>query len=83
MISILDYGDAKGGEGHLGADAALVRAFLDALRRGDPSLILTSSRRCTGKDRPGSAGPVDPAMEAHAAQPAHHRSHQGDHEDGQ
>ena len=39
---LLDPYDAEAGEGHLGADAALTRSFLAAVRDRDPSQILTS-----------------------------------------
>ena len=39
---VIDPTDAEAGEGHLGADGALTRSFLAALRDGDPGRILTS-----------------------------------------
>ena len=39
---VVDPTDPLAGEGHLGADAALTRAFLDAVSTDDPSRILTS-----------------------------------------
>jgi predicted dehydrogenase len=39
---VVDPADPLAGEGHLGADAALTRRFLDAVASGDPSRILTS-----------------------------------------
>jgi predicted dehydrogenase len=39
---VVDPTDPLAGEGHLGADTALTRRFLDAVRHHDPSRILTS-----------------------------------------
>jgi predicted dehydrogenase len=39
---VVDPSDPLAGEGHLGADAALTRRFLDAVASGDPGRILTS-----------------------------------------
>ena len=39
---VVDPTDPLAGEGHLGADAALTRRFLDAVRHRDPARILTS-----------------------------------------
>ena len=39
---VVDPQDPLAGEGHLGADGALTRSFLAAVRDGDPSRILTS-----------------------------------------
>ncbi|HEY0237614.1 MAG TPA: Gfo/Idh/MocA family oxidoreductase [Friedmanniella sp.] len=39
---VLDPTDALAGEGHLGADAALTRRFLDAVASNDPGRVLTS-----------------------------------------
>lgn len=39
---VVDPTDPLAGEGHLGADAALTRSFLAAVREGDPGRILTS-----------------------------------------
>ena len=41
---VIDPTDPEAGEGHLGADAALTRSFLAAVRDQDPSRILTSPR---------------------------------------
>ncbi len=41
---VVDPSDPLAGEGHLGADAALTRSFLAAVRDGDPGRILTSPR---------------------------------------
>ena len=43
-IQVVDPSDPLAGEGHLGADAALTRSFLAAVRDGDPGRILTSPR---------------------------------------
>ena len=43
-VQVVDPADPLAGEGHLGADAALTRSFLAAVRTGDPGLILTSPR---------------------------------------
>ena len=39
---VVDPQDPLAGEGHLGADGALTRSFLAAVRDGDPSRIITS-----------------------------------------
>jgi hypothetical protein len=39
---VVDPQDAEADDGHLGADAALTRRFLAAVREGDPGRILTS-----------------------------------------
>ncbi|CAA9296694.1 MAG: oxidoreductase-like [uncultured Friedmanniella sp.] len=39
---IVDPQDAEAGEGHLGADGALARTFLTAVRAGEPGLIPTT-----------------------------------------
>ena len=39
---VVDPTDPLAGEGHLGADAALTRSFLAAVREGDPGRVLTS-----------------------------------------
>jgi predicted dehydrogenase len=39
---VVDPESAEAADGHLGADAALTRSFLAAVRKGDPGLILTS-----------------------------------------
>lgn len=41
---VVDPTDPLAGEGHLGADAALTRRFLEAVAEHDPSRILTSPR---------------------------------------
>jgi predicted dehydrogenase len=41
-MQIVDPSDPLAGEGHLGADAALTRSFLAAVRDDDPGRILTS-----------------------------------------
>jgi predicted dehydrogenase len=43
-MQVVDPSDPLAGEGHLGADAALTRSFLAAVRDGDPGRILTSPR---------------------------------------
>ena len=40
--AVVDPDDPMAGAGHLGADAALTRAFLAGVRDADPSRILTS-----------------------------------------
>jgi predicted dehydrogenase len=44
LVQVVDPSDPLAGEGHLGADAALTRSFLAAVRERDPSRILTSPR---------------------------------------
>ena len=58
--AVVDPDDPLAGEGHLGADAALTRAFLAAVRDADPSRILTSpGSACTAMRRLGRrAGPA-------------------------
>jgi len=41
-VQVVDPEGPEAEDGHLGADAALVRGFLAAVREGDPSRILTS-----------------------------------------
>jgi predicted dehydrogenase len=41
-IQVVDPDSAEAGDGHLGADAALTRSFLAAVRAGDAGRILTS-----------------------------------------
>jgi predicted dehydrogenase len=43
-VQVVDPTDPLAGEGHLGADAALTRSFLAAVRERDPGRILTSPR---------------------------------------
>ena len=43
-IQVVDAADPMAGEGHLGADGALTRSFLAAVRTGDAGHILTSPR---------------------------------------
>ena len=43
-MQVVDPRDPRAGDGHLGADAALTRSFLAAVRDGDPGRILTSPR---------------------------------------